>query len=94
MKYYEQKIFEWKRKYGDIYEIKVDDKSCIIRAVDRKVLSFASVNTDSIKASETILNELWIAGDEEMRTNDQLFLATINQMQEIMKVKEGSIQKL
>jgi hypothetical protein len=37
---------------------------------------------------------LWVSGDEEIKTSDDLFMATVNKMDEILKVKEAEIKKL
>ena len=43
---------------------------------------------------EVMLNQLWVAGDEEIKTRDDLFLAASQKMQEVLEVKEAEIKKL
>lgn len=94
MKYSKEQIQEWKKKHGDLFEITVDGKSCILHSPTRRDLSYASVIKDPIKMSETMLGQLWVAGDEELKTNDELFMAVVSKMDEVLKVKEAEIKKL
>lgn len=94
MKFTKEQIKEWKAKHGELFEITVEDKSCILHRPTRKDLSYASAVKDPIKMSEVMLNALWLAGDEEIKEDDSLFLAAIQKMQEILEVKEAEIKKL
>lgn len=94
MKYTAEQVQEWKQKHGDLFEISVEEKSCILHRPTRKDLSFVSVVKDPIKMSEVMLNQLWVAGDEEIKTDDALFLAAIQKMQDVLEVKEAEIKKL
>nr|DAV88669.1 MAG TPA: hypothetical protein [Caudoviricetes sp.]DAX77165.1 MAG TPA: hypothetical protein [Caudoviricetes sp.] len=94
MKYTAEQVQEWKQKHGDLFEISVEEKSCILHRPTRKDLSFVSVVKDPIKMSEAMLNQLWVAGDEEIKTDDALFLAAIQKMQDVLEVKEAEIKKL
>lgn len=89
-----EQIAELKKKHGEIYEISVEGKSCILRKPNRKDLSYVSVVKDPVKMSETLLKQLWVDGDKEIQENDDLFLAVIPKMEEVIKVKESQIKKL
>lgn len=94
MKYSEEQIAAWKKKHGDIYEITVEGKSCILRKPNRKDLSYVSVVKDPIQMSETLMRQLWVDGDKEILEDDQLFLAAVPKMEEVMRIKEAEIKKL
>ena len=94
MKVTKEQIKEWKEKHGELFQITVEDKSCILRKPNRKDLSYAIVVKDPIKMSEVLLNNLWVAGDEDIKTDDTLFMAVVNKMDEVLKVKEAEIKKL
>lgn len=94
MKYTKELVAEWKRKYGDIFEISVEDKNCILRRPNRKDLSYVSVVKNPIQMSETLLKQLWVDGDKEILEDDSLFLAVIPKMEEVIKIKESAIKKL
>ena len=44
--------------------------------------------------SEVMLNQIWLEGDEEIRTDDELFLAVVKKIDEISQVKEAEVKKL
>lgn len=94
MKITDKQIAELKKKHGELFQISVGDKSCIVRRPNRKDLSFVSVVKDPIKMSETLMKQLWVEGDMEIQTDDTLFLAAIPKMEEVLKVKEAQIKKL
>ena len=94
MKYTKQQIEEWKAKHGDLFEITVEGKNCVLHRPTRRDLSYVSVLTDPIKMTEVMLNQLWVAGDEEIKTRDDLFLAASQKMQEVLEVKAAEIKKL
>ena len=91
----QEKIEGWKKQHGDIYLIEVEDKACVVRKPNRKDLSFAMLlKDDPIKFNETFLNNLWVDGDEELKTNDDYFLAVSSQLGELLQIKEASLKKL
>lgn len=92
MRITEKQIADLKKKHGELFQISVDGKSCIIRRPNRKDLSFVSVVKDPIKMSETLLKQLWVDGDMEIQTDDTFFLAAIPKMEEVLKVKEAEIK--
>ena len=94
MNYTKEQVAEWKKKHGDIFEITVDGKSCILHTPTRQNLSYASVVKDPIKMRETLLKQLWIDGDKEIQEQDDLFMAVVNKMEEVIKVKEAEVKKL
>ena len=94
MKYTKEQSEGWKAKHGELFEITVEGKSCILHRPTRRDLSYVSVVKDPVKMSEAMLNQLWVAGDEEIKTQDDLFLAAIQKMQEVLEVKEAEIKKL
>ena len=94
MKFTKEQVKEWKAKHGELFEITVEDKSCILHRPTRKDLSYASAVKDPVKMSKVMLNALWVAGDEEIKEDDSLFLAAIQKMQDILEVKEAEIKKL
>ncbi|MBQ7530841.1 MAG: hypothetical protein IJT12_03975 [Paludibacteraceae bacterium] len=89
-------IAELKKKYGDIFKITVDGKSCILRKPNRKELSYASVagKNDPIKFNESILNACFVAGDQEILTDDYLFLAASAKLEGVIEIKTAELEKL
>lgn len=94
MNFTKEQIAEWKKKHGEIYRIDVEGKSCIVRKPNRRDLSYVSVTKDPIKLQENLFNQIWVAGDEEIKTEDDLFFAATNQLEDLLKVKQADIKKL
>ena len=91
-----EQIQEWKAKHGDVFCIRVEGKSCYLKKPSRKALGYASMagKENPLKFNEILLNDCWIAGDEEIKTNDDLFLAVSSKIGEIIEVKEAELVKL
>jgi hypothetical protein len=95
-------IEEWKKKHKDVYLIKVKDeqgntKSCYLRRPDRKVLdaAYKAMQKGSIsKFNETILNNCWLAGDEEIKTDEYLFGGVAEKLGDIIEFAESEVKKL
>ena len=91
-----EQIQEWKNQYKDIFVISVEDKKVYLRTPDRKTLSYASslATKDPLKFNEVILNNCWLGGDEEIKTNDELFLAVSSKLPDLIQIKEATLEKL
>ncbi len=93
-------IDDWKRKHGDVFEISVEGKTIYVKKPDRKTISYATVTAmqsgvlDPVKFSETILNDCFLSGDEDVLTNDDLFLSIMPKIEVLTKQSEVSIKKL
>lgn len=94
MTFTDEEIKGWKEKHGELYQVSVEGYSCILHKPTRKDLSYISSVKDPIKMSELLLEQTWVAGDEEIKTNDELFMAVVSKMDEVIKVKEAEIKKL
>jgi hypothetical protein len=95
MKATKEQIAEWKAKHGDVFCVKVDDKACYLKKPSRKSLSYAmSIKDNPLKSNEILLNECWLDGDQEIKTNDDLFLAVSPKLVELLTVKEAELVKL
>lgn len=94
----QEQIEEWKKDHVDVYQITVeeDGKTCYLRKPTRKELSFASSagTQDPMKFNEMILKNCWLHGDEEILTNDSLFLAVSTQLDKVLEFKKAELVKL
>ena len=92
----QKQIDAWKAQFGEISQINVGDKSCILRKPNRKEMSFAAASaaTDPLKYNEVILKACWLAGDMEIQTNDDLFLSISPKLSELIELKEAELVKL
>lgn len=96
--YTKEQLESWKKKYGDVFEVVAGDKKAILHKPGRNDLSFAMAGSsqakDSVKFSEILLKQCWIAGDEEIQTNDEYFLSVVPVLGALAEVKEAEIKKL
>ena len=91
-----QQIQEWKKQYGDVYVLNIEDKKAYLRTPDRQTLSYASTlaTKDPLKFNEVVLNNCWLGGDEEIKTDDTLFLAASSKLPDLIQIKEATLEKL
>lgn len=92
----EEKVADWKRKYGEVFLVEVEGHAAYLKKPDRKALGAAAVmgKTDPMKYNEILLNNCWIEGDESIKTDDSLFLGVSAQLAELVEIKEATIKKL
>lgn len=91
-----EKIQEWKKQYGDVYVLNIEDKKAYLHTPDRQTLSYASTlaTKDPLKFNEVVLNNCWLGGDEEIKTDDTLFLAASSKLPDLIQIKEATLEKL
>lgn len=89
-----EQIAEWKAQHGEFFHITVEDKICYLKKPDRKTLSFASqAGTDPMKFNEVILKNCWLGGNEEIITDDSLFLAVSSKLDQVVEFKKAELVK-
>ena len=91
-----EQIKQWKAKYKEVFVLRVDDKVAYLRTPDRATLSYASTlaTKDPMKFNEAILTNCWLRGDEEIKTDDALFLSASSKLGELIQIKEATLEKL
>jgi hypothetical protein len=98
---YDEKIIMWKKTHGSVYEIKLsDDNNGFVYGYIRKptrnelrpILSI--MQNDMIKASEILLQSVWLGGDELIKTNDDYFLGAMQVLGELIEFKAAELKKL
>ena len=91
-----EQIEQWKKQHGDIFYIRHESKRCYLKKPSRKVLGYAMMvaQQNPLKFNEVLLNDCWLDGDEEIKTNDDLFLTITSKIAELIEVKEAELVKL
>lgn len=87
----------WKDKYKTVHKLTVDDKTAYLRKPDRRTLSLAMskiAKGDIMGGSDAILSNCWLGGDPEIKTDDDLFMAAVGKVGELIQVKEAELEKL
>lgn len=89
-------IEAWKRQWGDVFKITVEDSVCYLRKPDRQTIKAVATlsQNDPIRSSEIMLENCWIVGDEAIKTDDAKFLAVAGQMAALVEVKTAELKKL
>lgn len=93
----EANIEDWKKKYKTVHKLTIDDKVAYLRNPDRKTLSLAMsriAKNDIMGGSEAILENCWLGGDAEIKTDDDLFMAAVGKVGDLIQVKEAELEKL
>ena len=92
-------INKWKAEHGEVFVFKLGinkDKICYLKVPDRKTLSYAAVSaqTDPMQYNEVILENCWLAGDEDIRTNTGLFISISQKLPLLVEMVEVEMVKL
>jgi hypothetical protein len=92
----QEQIDAWKKKHGQVFKIEVEDKVCFLKKPDRKTISAASAigQKNPIKFAETILQNCWLAGDEEIKEDDDYFFAVSGELDQLLEFKNAELKKL
>ena len=93
-----EQIDAWKKEHGEIFRIVIAsaNKACYLKKPDRKTLGFAGVaaKENPMKFPETILKNCWLGGDEEIKTDDDLFLSIVPDLEKLNEIKATELEKL
>jgi hypothetical protein len=93
-----EQIAEWKAMHVNVYALKAtaSNKICYLRKPTRQELSYATKasETDPLNFNSSILKSCWLWGDEEIQTNDSLFLGICPQLDEITAFETFELEKL
>lgn len=89
-----KRIEELKAKHGDIYQITIDEYSCILRKPNRRDLSYIAAVKNPMQMNETLMKQLWVDGDDIIMQNDEYFLSAVQKLNELFVIREAEIKKL
>lgn len=91
------KIEELKKTHKSVILITTPegDKNAYLKKPDRKIVSMVKSlgGTDEVAITELLLDACWLEGDEEIRTDDDYFLAIMPQVNDILFIKEVELKK-
>ncbi len=91
-----EQIQEWKGKHKDVFKIQVGNSVCYLKKPSRKALGYASMagKDNPLKFNEVILNDCWLGGDDNIKTDDTLFLSASAKVAALIEIQEASLEKL
>jgi len=92
----DEQIKAWKEKHGKVYFIKVEGSIGYLKKPSRKALSYASVagQKDPLKFNEVLLNDCWLSGDEDIKTDDTKFLSVSQKLSELVEIVDAELGEL
>jgi len=92
----QEQIDAWKKQHGEVKALIIDGHIGYLKKPDRKTLGYASTvgSKDPIKFNEIILNNCWLGGSEDIKTDDSLFLSAGQVLADLIQVKEAELVNL
>lgn len=90
-----EQIEKWKKEHRNVYGIIADNKICYLKKPGRKEMSYAASigPSDPMGMVEAIITTCWLGGCEEFKTDEELFLSAVSQIEEITKTKQAELVK-
>ncbi|MDR3046128.1 MAG: hypothetical protein LBU51_00755 [Bacteroidales bacterium] len=91
-----EQIIAWKAVHKDIFQIVVEDSVCYLKKPDRltmKLIASIVVN-DPIRSNEVLLENCWLGGDEDIKTEDDKFFGVSQQLVDLIQIKQAELKKL
>ncbi len=91
----DKQLADLSNKHGGTFTLKVEDKMAILRKPNRKDVSMMRTLSqgDEIYAKELLMDAVWLAGDEELRTEDDYFLNAITILDQLVAAKVVELKK-
>jgi hypothetical protein len=87
-------IEEWKKKHGTIYELEANGKLAYVKdpTSDLRIMkSFVSArDEDPIKGVDVILNNSWLGGDEEIKSEEHK-MGLLDQLDRLIDIPDYDI---
>ena len=92
----EQQIAQWKAQHKDVYQIEVDGSVCYLKKPDRATMkAITSIGmSDPIRSNEVLLENCWLGGDENIKTDDEKFFGVSAKLADILELKQAELKKL
>lgn len=92
----EKQIQDWKKKYQEVFELTVEDKRCYLAKPNRQALSYAMTlaGTNPIGMAEQMLEDSWIDGDTEIKTEDTYFFGAMAQLGKFVEARNSELKNL
>lgn len=90
----QKQINDWKEKYGEVYELPVEDKTAYLRGpkmTDYKRAFSALQDQGELSYGETMLKALFIGGDQEILNNDEYFFPARKELKEFFNYDDAEI---
>lgn len=92
----QDQIDAWKKQYAGVFRLTAKDanKQAYVRNPNRKELSYISQIKDPIKFNEALLEACWLDGDQEIKTDDTIFMGLSEKISLLLDFQEVELEKL
>lgn len=89
----QKQIDAWKVEHGAVAALKVADKIGYVKKPTRQTISYASQAgvKDPMAFNEIILEQCWLGGDEEIKTDTGLFMSVSAQLTKLINIQEAEL---
>jgi hypothetical protein len=98
MKATEDQIQQWKEKHGTIYELQADGVVCYVYDPASNLIKWKAAVAARRKSLghlvDCILNNCWLGGDEQFKSDESLKLGIEEQIDEMIDIPEYEIEQL
>jgi hypothetical protein len=93
----QEQIAQWKEKHGVIYQLHSEDgKTAIIFDPMSKLIIVKALLTALLKGSyefvDALINNCWIDGDAEIKSNDKIKAGLFDQVKDIIDIPDPNIE--
>ena len=97
MDFTKEQIDAYKQQYGTIFRYRsTDGKSCLLKSPDLQTLDACRIISggSSIKFDIALVENCFIAGDEEFKTNDKYRMGLFEWLGTIIQKVDGELEEL
>lgn len=90
-----ESIDQWKKKFGEVYEIEIEAYKCWLRAPDIKTFkhAFTSLQLSEIDFQNAIINNCWLEGDAIIREDEDYFNALCGKIDDLIEIPDYQIRR-
>jgi hypothetical protein len=89
-----EQIAEWKAKHGKVFAYQADGKIAYIRTPTIKDLAYAGSAGNSVQMTKAMIDQVWLDGDEEIKTDLNLYLGLAEKVSTLIEAKQGELGEL
>lgn len=92
----QDQIDAWKKQHKSVFEVEVEDKKGYVRVPTRQELgsSQSAAKGNNMNYLSILLKKIWLGGDQEILTDDRLFLGVVQELDAVIETAEAKVKKL
>ena len=92
----DEQVAMWKNLHKEVFSVTVEKSVCYLKKPDRATIKAVTAigSNDPIRASEILLENCWLGGDDTIKTDDEKFFGVSQQLATLVEVKQAELKKL